>query len=263
MQRRRLCQISLSMLLLFVLAPRRLCQDRQSEATGSPAVAICTPDLPATTVGNNPLPRILNPSRETSDGYEERLVRLGRYREAVEAYKKTAEVEPHDAVLHNNLCVAYLQLGHYEEGVIACSQALQMKPRFADAYSNLAMALSLLGKHRKAVEAYRRAIQINPQFAEAHNNLGVAYNRLGKQRKAIRTFRESIRIKPDFAEAHYNLASAYLALGDQKAALAEHEVLNSLDPSLAKILVEAILDSYKFTVPLDRTGARESWFPDR
>jgi tetratricopeptide (TPR) repeat protein len=190
MQRHEVYGISLSTLFLFVLAPPNLSRDHQSEAT---AASNCS-DLgiatsPTSVAGNNPRLSILNSSRKTGDGCEEQLVRLGRYREAVEAYKRMVKVNPQDAVLLNNLCVAYLQLSHYEDGIATCSEALRMDPRLPDAYSNLAMGLSLLGKYRESAEAYRRAIQINPQFAEAHNNLGVAYNRLERYSKAIKAFK--------------------------------------------------------------------------
>ncbi len=248
MQRHQVYWISLSTLFLFVLAPPSLSRDHQAEATAvsnCSDLGVATSRISTSIAGNNPPLRILNSSRKTGDGCEEQLVRLGRYSEAIEAYKRMVKANLQDAVLLNNLCVAYLQLGHYEEGITACSEALRMDPRLPDAYSNLAMGLSLLGKYRESSEAYRRAIQINPQFAEAHNNLGVCYNRLGHYGKAIKAFRQSIRIKPDFAEARYNLASSYLALGDRKAALAEHKVLGSLDGGLAKTLLGAILESYE------------------
>jgi len=248
MQRHQVYGMSLSTLFLFVLAPPSLSRDHQAEATAAsncPDLGIATSQISTSVAHNNPQLRILNPSRKTGDGCEEELVRLGRYREAIEAYKRMIEAKPRDGVLHNNLCVAYLQLGHYEEGITACSEALRMDPRLPDAYSNLAMGLSLLGNYRESAEAYRRAIRANPQFAEAHNNLGVSYNRLGHYGKAIKAFKQSIRIKPDFAEARYNLACSYLALGDRKAALAEHKVLSSLDGGLAKTLLGAILESYE------------------
>ena len=257
MPRQKLYGIRLPALLLVVLVLQGLPQDRQSEAT---AVSDCSDLASGTseisrTAADNSLPmRILTPSRGADEGCEERLVRLGRYHEAIEAYKKMLKVKRHDAVSHNNLCVAYLLTGHYEDGITACSEALRIEPRLADANSNLAMGLSLIGNYRKAAEAYHRAIKINPQFAEAHNNLGVAYNRLGRYSKAIKAFEQSLRIKPGFAEAHYNLACSYLALSDQKSALAEYRILGSLDGGLAKTLLDAISDTYKFKAPAEEAA---------
>jgi tetratricopeptide (TPR) repeat protein len=257
MKRIKMSEISLSLFVLFALAPRNSAQDCQSEATAvtnCPDSAADTAEPPTKTVGDNPLLRGLNLSPIRGEDCGERLVRLGRYREAVEAYRKMIALKPDDAVLHNNLCVAYCLLGHYENGISACAEALRMEPQLADAYNNLAMAFSLLGNYRKAVEAYRQAIRINPQLAQAHNNLGVAYNRLGRHGKAIRAFKQSVRLKPDFAEAHYNLAFSYLAIGDNKSALAEYELLKSLDRGLAELVFEAISNSYKFKVQPEKRG---------
>jgi tetratricopeptide (TPR) repeat protein len=247
-------EVSLSLFVFFALTPRSLAQDSQSKGTAvsnCPDSAAYTAEPPIKTLGNNPLLRGLNLSPVKGEDCGERLVRLGRYCEAVEAYRKMLALNPDDAVLHNNLCVANCLLGHYEDGISACAEALRMEPLFADAYNNLAMAFSLLGNYRKAVEAYRHAIRINPQLAQAHNNLGVAYYRLGRQGKAIRAFRLSVRLKPDFAEAHYNLAFCYLALKDQTSAFAEYKVLNSLERGLAELVFEAISNSYKFRVQPD------------
>ena len=51
------------------------------------------------------------------------------------------------------------------------------------------------------------------------------------------SFKQAIKINPDFADAHYNLGAAYLLLNDRGSALKQYKILKSLDPELAKKLI--------------------------
>src|SRR6266446_281679 len=73
-----------------------------------------------------------------------RLLELGRYNEAIEAFQKAIKVKSDSPLIHNDLGYSYF----------------------------------LVGKYGPAVAAYREAIRLQPNYALAHNNLGAAYLRL-------------------------------------------------------------------------------------
>jgi len=53
---------------------------------------------------------------------------LGRYQEAMEAYKQAIKLKPDNADAHHNLGLTYDRLGRYQEGMEAYNQAIKLKP---------------------------------------------------------------------------------------------------------------------------------------
>jgi tetratricopeptide (TPR) repeat protein len=113
-------------------------------------------------------------------------------------------------------------LGRYQEAIEAYRQAIRIKPDYAEAYCGLGLAHYKLSRYQDAIESYKQAIRIKPNYVEAHCNLGLAYDKLGRYQNAIEAYgcyqdeieayKQAIKIKPDYAKAYYNLGIAYLAL---------------------------------------------------
>ena len=202
--------------------------------------------------------------------------KLGRYTQALEAYKQVIRLKPGDVDAVNNLCVSYNMLGRFDEAIETCKQAVRIKPDFAEAYSNLGWTYQKLGKYaegiefckqairikpdhalahynlgnnysslaryEEAAESYKQAIRINPDYAEAHLNLGAAYNQLGRYQDAIESYKQAARIKPRFPEAHLNLGMTHLKVGDRSSALEEYKILKEQDRELAGKLFNLIYE---------------------
>jgi tetratricopeptide (TPR) repeat protein len=143
-------------------------------------------------------------------------------------------------VAHNNLGIVYSRLGRYQDAIEAYKQAIRIKPDYAEAYYNLGNACSNLGRWQEAIESYKQAVRIRPDLAKAHYNLGTACGELGRWQEAIEAFSQTIRIKPDYAEAYYNLGVAYLTTGNKGSALEEYKILKTLDAELANKLFNSI-----------------------
>jgi tetratricopeptide (TPR) repeat protein len=62
--------------------------------------------------------------------------------------------------------VAYGKLGRYTEAIEAFKQAIRINPDYADAYFNLGVVYVKLGRYTEAIETFKQAIRINPDFAE-------------------------------------------------------------------------------------------------
>jgi tetratricopeptide (TPR) repeat protein len=165
---------------------------------------------------------------------------LGRYQDAIEAYKQTIRIEPDYAEAYYNLGVAYVKLGLRQDAVAAYKQAIRIKPDLVKAFYNLGVAYDELGLRQDAVEAYKQAIRIKPDYADAYINLGVTYYRLGRYQDAVEPYKQAIKIRPDFVLAHYNLGVAYLVTGDKRLALEEYKILKSLDHEKANELFKLI-----------------------
>lgn len=167
--------------------------------------------------------------------------KMGRHREAVQAFREALRIKPDDAETCYNLGVAYGKMGHLREAVQAFREVVRIKPDLAEAWYNLGNAYGKMGRHRDAVEANREALRLKTDYAEAWYNLGVSYLKMAQYREAVEAFREALRIKPDLAEAWNNLAIAYAQSGNRSAALEAVRELRRYDPQQADKLFNLIM----------------------
>jgi len=159
--------------------------------------------------------------------------KLGRGQDEIEAYKQAIRIKPDHAKAYYNLGVSYKDLGRYEDAVEAYKQAIRIKPDYAEAHYNLGFTCYQLGRYQDAVEAYKRAIRIQPDFTLTHYNLGVVYDILGRYEDAIEAYKQTIKIKPDYAEAHYNLGVTCYQLGRYQDAVEAYKQAIKIKPDYA------------------------------
>jgi len=158
---------------------------------------------------------------------------LGRYEEAIQAYKEAIRLKP-DFAAYNNLANTYHELGRNEEAFRAIQQAIRLEPEHAGGYYNLGNACDELGRYEEAIQAYKKAIRLKPDYVNAHYNMGISFGNLGRYEEAIQAYREAIRLKPDFAEAHNSLGNAYRELGRYEEAIQAIQQAIRLKPGFAK-----------------------------
>ena len=161
----------------------------------------------------------------------------GRYREAEQIWREFLEIEPNNALAHNNLGNALADQGKLPEAIEAYRRALALDPNNAYAHNNLSYALYLQGKLPEAIDAYRTALALpdrrgTPASAHtlAHNNLGLALQQQGDLPGAIAEYKKAIRLDPNFAIAYSNLQEAerLLALRENPLPANPTEILPSL-----------------------------------
>ncbi|MBS1115417.1 MAG: hypothetical protein H6Q94_1146 [Nitrospirae bacterium] len=198
---------------------------------------------------------------------------LGLFTDASGAYQKVIEIDPKDALAHNNLGVVYTHLDIYSFAIREHKEAIQLKPGYQEAYLHLGMAYAKSDKPQEAIEAFEKAISLKPDDARSHNNLAVTFFKSGKFKEAIESFKQAIRIRPDYPNAYYNMGSVYYKMNmkreaidafqesirlnpglarahfelgviysvhDPKSALEEYEILKNLDPYAADLLHKII-----------------------
>jgi len=72
------------------------------------------------------------------------------------------------------LVLSTAKLGRYQDAIEAFKQAIRIKPDDAKATPIiLVIAYNRLGRHQEAIEAYKQAIKVKPDYAEAHYNLAL------------------------------------------------------------------------------------------
>ena len=92
-------------------------------------------------------------------------------KDALQAFHKTAQLLPEDAVAHYNLGVAQKSAGRLDEAVASYRRAISLKPDYVEAHYNLGNALNHLGRIDDAAESFRRSLQLRPDYVDAHSNL--------------------------------------------------------------------------------------------
>jgi lipoprotein NlpI len=96
---------------------------------------------------------------------------------------------------------AYEKLGRYDDAVGAFRRAIELDPKSDIAYNGLGVVLSDMRRHDEAALAFQRAIELDPGNPSAHNNLAGEYLQQGKFDDAKREYGERIRLRPNNAFA--------------------------------------------------------------
>jgi Flp pilus assembly protein TadD len=96
---------------------------------------------------------------------------LGRYEEAVEAYRHAITMDDHDVWSMNNLGLLYLEEGWPEEALYPLARAVELDSTMVVFLNNLGMALEHSGRYGLAADVYRRAIGVDSTSVKATANL--------------------------------------------------------------------------------------------
>jgi tetratricopeptide (TPR) repeat protein len=92
----------------------------------------------------------------------------------MDAYKKTLELKPDDAGVHNNYALALAQSKKFDEAQAELAKAAQLDPPSAGKYYyNLGALLVNNGQSEPAGEAFKKAIDADPKYADAQYQYGI------------------------------------------------------------------------------------------
>ncbi len=105
--------------------------------------------------------------------------------EAIESYKKCAELDPMHAAAYINLGTLHYNRHDYVQAENFYRKAIEVDPRYALAYFDLGNVLDETGRLPDAIRAYQSAISLAPTYADAHYNLALALEKARQPRKAL------------------------------------------------------------------------------
>ena len=74
----------------------------------------------------------------------------------------------------------HIEAGRYKYAVECYRKAIEIDPKYANAYNDMGVALDDLGRKEEAVASYKKAIEIDPKYAMTYNNMGFALSNLGR-----------------------------------------------------------------------------------
>ncbi len=156
---------------------------------------------------------------------------------ALEAFRKTAELLPNEADAHFNLGIAQKSLGQFKEAAASYRRALKLNPKYAEAHSNLGNVLKELGQPDEAVASYARALQYKPNDALTHNSLGTALKDLEDFEGAADSYSRAIELRPDYVEAYTNLGNLLKDFDQFTRAEANYRQALKLSPNCEEALL--------------------------
>lgn len=150
------------------------------------------------------------------------------------------KLEPHRALVRNNLGATLCRLGRYVEAEEQFRRAVDIRPDYPDAYCNLGTLLRWMGRIAEAERPLRRAVKLNPQYAQAHSSLGMTLILLGRLGEARDCFISALRSTPRHGGATFGMGQIAQIEGrfDEAAAMYKRALkINPQMPSAWSALV--------------------------
>lgn len=120
----------------------------------------------------------------------------GVYQDAINRYQDYLELNPRDAVVHNNLGAAFGRLSRFQEAEQHFRRAISIKPNYTDAHCNLGGALREMGQLAPAEGSLRRALKLNKNHLDARLNLGLTLLAGGSPAEAKSHLERALRAAP-------------------------------------------------------------------
>jgi len=124
----------------------------------------------------------------------------------------------------------------YHKALEAFREAVKADPKYGSAYNYLGLTYKKLGLYDEAAKAYVKAIELQPQNYVFLFNMGMLMYAANSYDNAATAFQKAIQIKPEDADCHYMLAKTYAQQGNLPASMREYNILQKLEPKLAKDL---------------------------
>jgi predicted CXXCH cytochrome family protein len=146
--------------------------------------------------------------------------RRADYRRALEEYIAAQRQDADWPTANANLGNLYLRLGRFDEAVAAFRQALKLDPQFASAWVNLADAWRVQGREKEAEETLRAGLARLPRSADLLHSLGLAQVRKGDRTAALASLAQAARLAPERARYAYVWAVALHSAGQSREAIA-------------------------------------------
>ncbi|MGH9727207.1 MAG: tetratricopeptide repeat protein [Candidatus Acidiferrales bacterium] len=118
------------------------------------------------------------------------------YPEAIAAYERLVKQEPKNAVVLNQLGVAYEQLSQYGPAERYFKKAIKADKTYVSAYNNVGTVEYSKRHYKNAIKWYEKTLKLRADMATVYSNLGYAYFNEKQYPEAVASFRTAIQIDP-------------------------------------------------------------------
>lgn len=133
-------------------------------------------------------------------------------------YKRITDVNPNNDRAWDTLGLSLKALGRYEEAIGAFRQAIALRPDREVYHYHLGLVYAAQKRHHEAVEEFRQVVALNPNYVLAHGALAGSCRRLGLHEEAEQHIR--IALPHMQSENEYNRACFEAICGNADQAIA-------------------------------------------
>ena len=141
------------------------------------------------------------------------------FRRALDEYILVQQEDADWPMANLNMGNLYLRLGRFDEAVAAYRQALKLDPQFASAWVNLADAWRVQGREKEAEDTLRAGLAKMPRSADLLHALGLTQVRKGDKAAALESLAQAARLAPERSRYTYVWAVALHSAGRSGEAL--------------------------------------------
>ena len=145
------------------------------------------------------------------------LFREKDYEKALYYFKKVVQRDETFLVsssIYDHIGESNYALGRYTEAIEAFKKAISLVDPHASGsifwYHKIGLSYNALGNYIEAIDAYKMAINEYPTYAEAHFQLGFVYFKLGDWDSGVKEYRILKDLNGDLAHELYNIAMRML-----------------------------------------------------
>ncbi|MBI5145176.1 MAG: tetratricopeptide repeat protein [Candidatus Omnitrophica bacterium] len=134
-------------------------------------------------------------------------------------FERTLKYNPESGKAYNELALEYEEVGRFKEAVSAYKNAIKYMPDALGAYFNLANLYRRLGKKEESANIYNKAIEIKKRIIQQHYEAAKQYGEKGNYRKAIASYQEALFVEPNSLLLSSNLSNLYIITGHHRKAI--------------------------------------------
>jgi Flp pilus assembly protein TadD len=166
------------------------------------------------------------------------LQKSGQIEESIAEYRKVLELNPNEALAHNNLSMVLLLAGHPQDAAaefqrateINLRRAIEIEPAHAPSYNDLGTLLLRTGRVDEAIAQFAKAAELQPDSTAAHCNLGGALATRGKFDEALVELNRARALDPAYAPTYYNQGLVFSMRGETEKAITEWQKALEIAP---------------------------------
>jgi arabinofuranosyltransferase len=170
----------------------------------------------------------------------------GRWDEGLALVDQAVAVDAGDAEAWRYRALMLEGQKRYRDAIEALLKAAQLDPRLAaDMYANVGLEHAKLKENDQAVSWLRRAEALDPRLSRTSLILGKVFAMQGRPKDAIAAFERALELEPTLARAALDLATVHAEAGDREAALRVLDRFSRGSPQNAEVyyLEGKILDA--------------------
>jgi cytochrome c-type biogenesis protein CcmH/NrfG len=131
---------------------------------------------------------------------------------------------------------AYTQLNEHHRAAECFAETVRLAPDQALGWNLLAQSYRTGGQPERAVHTLQNALLVRSDSATTFYLLGESYRDLRRDVEAVSSYQEAVRLQGTLAHAWLGMGRAYARLGRADEVGKVREVLEKLDPVLAREL---------------------------